>query len=133
MLQEMNVHDWITPVGSPVQIFDRADEDGPLVEAPAIIRASDGTYILWYSSYCYNDSRYSVRYATSRSITGPYTRKGSLLSTGQYGLQAPGGASPTPAGDVLLFHANCDLGLPTLTRCMHTVDIRFSGGSLQVV
>ncbi|CAN8096711.1 unnamed protein product [Discula destructiva] len=131
LLQEMDANDWITPVGSPVQILDRQDEDGPLVEAPAIIRASDGTYLLFYSSHCYNDVSYDVKYAVATSITGPYTRKGSLLKTGQYDLQNPGGASPTPGGDVLLFHADCALGFSTLTRCLHTVNINFSGGSIQ--
>jgi len=128
MLQEMNVNDWTTPVGSPVQILDRTDADGPLVEAPAIIRSSDGHYILFYSSHCFNDVNYDVKYAVATSITGPYTRKGSLLKTGQYGLTSPGGASPTPGGDVLLFHANCDQG-----RCMYTIDMKFSGGSIQFI
>lgn len=130
MLQEMNVNDWITPVGSPVQILDRIDADGPLIEAPAIIRTSDGHYILFYSSHCYNSVNYDVKYATATNIKGPYTRKGRLLKTGDYGLQGPGGASPTPGGDVLLFHATCELGFSDITRCLHTIDMNFSGGKI---
>lgn len=127
MLQEMNINDWITPVGIPVQILDRTDEDGPLIEAPAIIRSPDNHYLLFYSSHCYDSVDYDVKYAVANSITGPYTRKGSLLSSGQFGLTSPGGATPTPGGDVLLFHADCELGLPTLTLCLHTIDLAISG------
>lgn len=123
MLQEMNVNDWITPVGNPVQILDRAAEDGPLVEAPNIIGTADGHYVLFYSSHCFTDTAYDVKYAVATSITGPYTRKGQLLATGAYGLTSPGGAESTPGGDVLLFHANCDSG-----RCLHTIDMSISGG-----
>lgn len=131
MLQEMKVNDWITPVGSPVQILDRTDEDGALVEAPAIIRTSDGHYILFYSSHCFNDVKYDVKYAVATSITGPYTRKGALLKTGNYGglnLQSPGGATPAPGGDVLLFHGG--LGSP---RVLYTVDMKISGGTVQLI
>ncbi|KUI65096.1 putative arabinan endo-1,5-alpha-L-arabinosidase C [Cytospora mali] len=107
MLQEMNVNDWTTPVGSPVEILDRTDNDGPLIEAPNIIGTADGYYILFYSSHCFTDPKYDVKYATSKSITGPYERKGELLATGDYGLNSPGGATATPQGNVLLFHANC--------------------------
>lgn len=127
MLQEMNVNDWVTPVGNPVQILDRIDEDGPLVEAPNIIRTADGTYILFYSSHCFTDTAYDVKYATATSITGPYTRRGTLLATGDYGLTSPGGPTASPGGDVLFFHANC-AGTTDGSRCMHTIDMSISGG-----
>ncbi|PSR78878.1 glycosyl hydrolase family 43 protein [Coniella lustricola] len=123
MLQEMNVNDWTTPVGDPVQILDRTAADGTLIEAPYIIGTSDGHYILFYSSNCFTDPTYDVKYAVATSITGPYTRRGSLLTTGSYGLASPGGASSTPGGDVLVFHANCTVG-----RCLHTIDMSISGG-----
>ncbi|KAK7737753.1 hypothetical protein SLS53_006373 [Cytospora paraplurivora] len=97
-LQEVNVNDWTTPVGGPIQIFDRTSEDGPLVEAPNIIGTVDGYYVLFYSSYCYTDPQYDVKYAVSKSITGPYTRKGELLVSGSYGLKSPGGLRPHPRG-----------------------------------
>lgn len=122
MLQEMDVNDWTTPVGNPVEILDRTADEGTLIEAPYII-GSDGYYILFYSSNCFTDPTYDVRYAVATSITGPYTRKGLLLATGDYGLASPGGASSTPQGDVLLFHANCTVG-----RCLHTIDMSISGG-----
>ncbi|KAH8781383.1 glycosyl hydrolase family 43 protein [Diaporthe sp. PMI_573] len=127
MLQEMNVNDWITKVGSPVQILDRVDEDGPLVEAPQIIGTPDGPYVLFYSSHCFTDPKYDVKYATSNNIAGPYTRRGQLLASGAYGLQSPGGATATPQGDALLFHANCP---NSNLRCLHTIDMSISGGTV---
>lgn len=123
MLQEMNVNDWVTPVGSPVKIFDRIDSDGPLVEAPVIINGASGDYLLFFSTHCFTDPAYDVQYASAPSITGPYTRRGHLLGTGDFGLTAPGGANPSPGGEVLLFHANCNAG-----RCLHSIDMTNSGG-----
>lgn len=126
MLQEMNANDWTTPVGAPVKILDRIAEDGPLIEAPNIIGTAGGHYILFYSSHCFTDTAYDVKYAVSTgSILGPYVRKGTLLSTGDFGLTSPGGATATPGGDVLLFHANCGTDG---SRCMHTVDMNIVNG-----
>lgn len=127
MLQEMDADDWMTPVGDPVQILDRIDDDGPLVEAPNIIGTSDGHYILFYSSHCFNDPAYDVKYAVATSITGPYTRQGQLIAGGDFGLTSPGGATATPGGDVLLFHADC-AGTTDGSRCLHTVDMNIAGG-----
>ncbi|ROV98896.1 hypothetical protein VSDG_03804 [Cytospora chrysosperma] len=133
MLQEMDVDDWTTPVGDPVQILDRSDDDGPLVEAPNIIGTEDGYYVLFYSSYCFTDPQYDVKYATAQTITGPYTRQGELLVTGSYDLDSPGGATATPQGDVLVFHANCTEPDTDGLRCMHTVDMSISGGVVTLI
>lgn len=127
MLQEMDVNDWTTPVGSPVQILDRIASDGPLVEAPVIINGSggDSSYLLFFSTHCFTDAAYDVQYASAPAITGPWTRRGHLLGTGDYGLTAPGGANPSPGGEVLLFHANCAAG-----RCLHSIDMSASGGGV---
>lgn len=115
MLQEVNQGDGYTKIGEPVQILDRTAADGPLVEAPDIVRLDDGTYVLFYSSFCYTSDRYNVNYATSRDVAGPYERAARpLLMTGDFGLQSPGGATSIPGGGKMLFHANCDRG-----RCLH--------------
>ncbi|CRK23815.1 hypothetical protein BN1708_018068, partial [Verticillium longisporum] len=49
MLQEVGP-DGFTKIGNPVQILDRTEADGPLVEAPDIVRLEDGTYVLFFSS-----------------------------------------------------------------------------------
>lgn len=89
MLQRM-MSDGLTPEGEPIQILDRTDADGPLIEAPAMI-SDKGTYYLFYSSGCTASPTYDVMYATAKNIGGPYTRAtGSLLSNGSWGLEAPG-------------------------------------------
>ncbi|GKT84898.1 glycosyl hydrolase family 43 protein [Colletotrichum tofieldiae] len=89
MLQEVEA-DGISKVGDPVQILGRTDADGPLVEAPNLVRTGEGLYILFFSSFCFNSDRYNVNYATSKSLKGPYTRASRmLLQTGDFNLTAP--------------------------------------------
>ncbi|HEX4865693.1 MAG TPA: family 43 glycosylhydrolase, partial [Acidimicrobiales bacterium] len=52
--------------------LDASWED-PLVEAPSLVRTG-GTYFLFYSANWWNSDRYSIGYATSSSVTGPYTK-----------------------------------------------------------
>ncbi|KAF2248935.1 glycoside hydrolase family 43 protein, partial [Trematosphaeria pertusa] len=93
LLQKME-RDGITPSGSPVKILDRTDEDGPLVEAPALFKSDEDIYFLFFSSGCTRNPSYDLKYATSMNITGPYMRaSGELLKTGSYSLYAPGSAS----------------------------------------
>ena len=56
MLQEVEA-DGVTPIGKPVQILDRDDSDGPLVEAPGIVRTAEGVYILFHSSHRFTSPR----------------------------------------------------------------------------
>jgi beta-xylosidase len=107
VLQKME-ENGITPSGAPITILDRTPDDGPLVEAPAMARSDEGIYFLFYSSGCTFNPSYNIKYATSESITGPYTRASEpLLETGSWGLQAPG--SPTVWRDqerwLIAFHA----------------------------
>lgn len=69
MLQRV-AGDGVTLLGPPVQLLDREDEDGPLIEAPAIVRAPGGWYILFFSSDCFNSDEYDVGYAIAQDITG---------------------------------------------------------------
>lgn len=132
MLQEVSPADGVTPLGEPTAIFDRTDADGPLVEAPSLLRAPDGRYVLFYSSGCFSDASYRTSYAIARSVTGPYTRSGRpiMRSGDRLGLTAPGGAAATSDGDVIVFHADCPQG-----RCMHVTSVkvnRFGGVKLGV-
>ncbi|KAJ7146423.1 glycosyl hydrolase [Mycena epipterygia] len=107
MLQKVAA-DGYTPVGSAVQILDRSDADGPLVEAPSLIYV-DGVFFLFFSSGCYAETTYDLSYATATSVTGPYTKAGAptapLLVTGTYGLRAPGSATFAKDGSKVVFHA----------------------------
>lgn len=125
MLQE-TAKDGVTPVGEAIQILDRDDSDGPLVEAPNLILRGN-TYFLFYSTHCFNDVMYDVRYATSQSIKGPYTKIGQLLKTGDSNLTSPGGATACICGDRMLFHANCDQG-----RCLYQTGIEINSTAVSI-
>ncbi|KAK8007044.1 hypothetical protein PG989_001034 [Apiospora arundinis] len=108
-LQEVGP-DLISKIGKPVQILDRTSSDGPLVEAPAIFRASNGLYVMLFSSGCFTSPTYNVDYAWSMSIGGPYTRSESgplIVTADSLGLTAPGGATPLLDGSGIVFHADC--------------------------
>ncbi|KAK1672589.1 family 43 glycosyl hydrolase [Colletotrichum godetiae] len=125
MLQEVEA-DGISKVGDPVQILSRTAADGPLVEAPDLVRTEDGLYILFFSSFCFNSDNYNVNYATSRNIKGPYQRPSRmLLKTGDFNLTAPGGATSVAGGGQMLFHGNCPETAPQ--RCMYQTTYSVTG------
>lgn len=114
MLQQMSPQDGTTPIGDPVPILDRDDGDGPLIEAPSLAKSAGGTYILFFSSNCYNTDLYDVSYATASSITGPYTKSGKPLLVSGDGpngsLNSPGGADVAPDATRFVFHADLNKG-----------------------
>ncbi|KAJ5176678.1 uncharacterized protein N7482_002555 [Penicillium canariense] len=127
ILQELE-SDGITKVGEPEIILNINDTDGPLIEAPNIIRKDDGTYYLFFSSHCFTSLGYNVKYAHAKSVKGPYTRVNRpLLQTNDFGLEAPGGATLSHDGTKIVFHADCD-GF----RCMYAggVDIRSTNDTI---
>lgn len=65
MLQALEV-DGVTPTGDPVQLIDRDEVDGPLIEAPSMADVG-GTYYLTFSSNYYNTLYYDISYATGPS------------------------------------------------------------------
>ncbi|OJD16686.1 hypothetical protein AJ78_03156 [Emergomyces pasteurianus Ep9510] len=116
--------------GEPVQILDRLEkEDGPLIEAPNLVRSADGVYFLFYSSHCSESRDYDVKYATAREIAGPYTRaKKPLLKSGDFGLVSPGGATVSKDGKKIVFHADCAEG-----RCMWVGAIELKGTDAKII
>jgi beta-xylosidase len=111
MLQKLQA-DGTSPDGAPVPILDRTAADGPLVEAPELVRSHEGIYFLFFSSGCTRNPSYDLKYATADNITGPYTRANApLLQTDDWGLHAPGSAGLFPAGGGqwnLVFHARVE-------------------------
>ena len=88
MLQRI-LSDGVTPDGDAVMILNRTVTDGSTLEAPAIVRSSEGIYFLFFSSGCTQAQVYRINYATATNIYGPYTRApGPFLSTGIYVSQA---------------------------------------------
>ncbi len=110
MLQKLQ-GDGLVPDGDPVPILDRDDEDGPLIEAPSLVKV-DGTYYLTFSSNMYDSLDYDVSYATASAVAGPYTKAKNpdapLLVSGDPGsdgnLGGPGGADFLDGGRIV-FHA----------------------------
>jgi beta-xylosidase len=120
--------DGVTPLAAPVVLMDRIERDGPLIEAPDMARLADGTYILLFSSNCWNSPYYDVSWATSKSVLGPYTRAtDSMLKTGTGGLTAPGGASISSDGVHMVFHANHEGG-----RAMYSTTLGGTANNLKM-
>ena len=135
MLLKMN-DDGVNANGEPVQILTNEPEDGPLVEAPALVRSPEGVYFLFFSSGCTRFDSYNVKYATAPSITGPYTRaKKPLLQTGDYDLTAPGSVgihSDGKGGFNMAFHGRVlvdDSGV----RAMFTTGLTFDKNIVTLV
>jgi len=107
MLQKVAA-DGYTKIGNEVQILDRDDADGPLIEAPSLIHVN-GVWFLFFSSGCFGDLSYDLSYASATSVTGPYTKAQSpvapLLVSGKDGLKAPGSACVAKDGSKIVFHA----------------------------
>lgn len=64
LLQRL-AEDAIIPVGPPVDIMDRTRDDGPPVEAPALVRSDEGVHFLFFGSGCIRMPSYDLDYATS--------------------------------------------------------------------
>lgn len=105
MLQQVAT-DGFTPVGSAVELIDRSTLDGPLVEAPSLMRTTAGKYVLFFSSNCFASSYYDLTYAFADNVTGPYVKRGPMLITGSDGgLYSPGGADVAADGVHQVFHS----------------------------
>ncbi|KXX83175.1 putative arabinan endo-1,5-alpha-L-arabinosidase C [Madurella mycetomatis] len=131
VLQEVDPRDGVGLVGNGVVVLDRAERDGPLVEAPEMVyvpageRGAEGSYLLFYSNHCWDGPGYSVNYAVAGEIAGPYRRReeGPLIRTGDgFNITAPGGAGVVPGGGWMLFHGDCPAG-----RCLFGADMVVEG------
>lgn len=130
MLQKVAA-DGVTPIGDAVQILNIDPSDGPLVEAPSLVLKGD-TYFLFYSTHCFTDIAYDVRYATAKSIAGPYDQTDTqLLTSNTYGLVSPGSATVCGCGDRMLFHGFCDKA--KTERCMYVSWINMVGNTTSIV
>ena len=133
LLQQVGL-DGVTPVGEPVPILDREDNDGPLVEAPSIYQSAEGIYFLFFSSGCYTSPSYDIKYATATEIAGPYTKASKpLLKSGDGpNLNGPGGASVSADGKVMIFHATLNPRGRPLYRGIFTAKPQFDGRTVTI-
>lgn len=138
ILQEVSAIDGVTLIGEGIQLLTNTAEDGPKVEAPTMFY--DGSqWVLFYNSGCFVDTSYRIRYATSDSIIGPYTRRGTFLETGSTAanVQVPGGIDVTSDGTKAVFHGDLNLawlnggsdGSPRV-RGMYAIELDSSGGNI---
>ncbi|KAM0713552.1 hypothetical protein Q7P37_010514 [Cladosporium fusiforme] len=82
-LQEVDADDGYTFIGDPKFMLDRDSRDGPLIEGPALVRESNGNYVLFFASQCYTSEHYSESYAVSATLKGDYEKaRFPLLVTG---------------------------------------------------
>jgi beta-xylosidase len=132
MLQEVSATDGYTPIGHATPLLHLSPSDGPLIEAPSLVRSADGTYVLFFSSNCYNTRFYDTSYATSTNVVGPYTRSSTpLLVTGVNGLLSPGGTDVLADGSRIVFHADVNPSDASVRR-MYTSRIRISGRTVSL-
>ena len=157
ILQEVGP-DGISMIGGPIQILDRDDYDGPLIEAPSLYRSDEGIYFLFFSSNCFTTPLYDTSYATSTNINGPYIKSGRplLISGDGPELVGPGGLDIITNGNMVLFHGHmtvkndpvmaqrvqtkaADLGKPVkdvkgpFIRGMYSAEATFKGRDVSLV
>lgn len=131
MLQQVD-SDGLTKIGDAVQILDRDDADGPLVEAPSLVKI-DGTYYLTFSSNMYNTDYYDTSFATSGVVTDSFVKAQApdapLLQTGDQALDSPGGADMlvTDSGNFMAWHGDCPEG-----RCMFISTFSATDGKITI-
>lgn len=133
MLQQLE-NDGYTAIGGPVVLYNNQGvSDSYNVEAPAIVKGSDGTYFLFFSSGCTSANSYTTSYVTSTSgILGPYGDRQVLLQTGSYGEYGPGGADITPGGGQIVYHSLDVSGDISYPRVLDTASITLSGQTASV-
>jgi beta-xylosidase len=101
-------------LGEPVDMGVRNDRpwEAHVIEAPTVL-LDDGTYYLFYSANDYNSEHYAVGYATSDSVTGPYTEadENPILTT-QEPAAGPGGQAiiSDADGDLWVYYHAWDAG-----------------------
>ncbi|MCJ1286442.1 hypothetical protein MMC26_005787 [Xylographa opegraphella] len=145
MLQQVSSSDGYTLIGPAVQILDRGDADGPLVEAPSLVRVSNSSaaggwmYVLFFSSNCYSSSEYDTSYAISMNgITNggaDYAKSATpLLVTGNDNnrLYSPGGLDIDADGAHVVFHADLDGSAATRQMWAGVVNIDSASGTVSI-
>jgi arabinan endo-1,5-alpha-L-arabinosidase len=96
----------ITWIGNRYRLLtaDTGGDEHTVAEAPSLT-IHDGQYVLLYSADAWN-ATYHEKYAVSATLTGTYTKQGTLLDTSTWAgaVTDPGGADTV--GGWLFYHAN---------------------------
>lgn len=72
MLQKLAA-DGVTPVNNPIELLDRGDADGPLIEAPNLLLYG-GAYFSFFSSNRFSTTLHDISYVTASSVKGLFTK-----------------------------------------------------------
>lgn len=132
-LQKVNA-DGVTLVGPRIPTISNNSGEGPLVEAPYLLK-HNGTYVLLYSYGHYGDNTYTEGYATASSLSGPWTKGPPLMTTAYFNalVSGPGGASVVSdaSGDHIVFHG-VKLA-PSWHRPMFVSDITWNSNGVPTV
>ena len=146
MLQRVSSADGHTLLGEPVELLHNTPADGPNVEAPALVYVKNtGLYYLFFNSGCFKLPGYRIEYATSKTLTGPYTRNPKpLLVTGDTAahVRSPGGIDFNANGTRCIFQGDLNMNWFTAkkpkmrgkrVRGMYAASISYSGTNAQLV
>jgi len=105
--------DGLSLVGSPTKVLGVSGVKNPYgstpterVESPAMMVAPDGTFVLAYCSGDASADNYYTGYATSKSLLGPYTDQGPLLTQENLKVNGPGETSVFVDGSQQYFAFN---------------------------
>jgi beta-xylosidase len=113
MLQRVSSADGHTLLGKPLELLHNTPADGPNVEAPALVYVSSTRlYYLFFNSGCFKLPQYRIEYATSNTLTGPYTRNPKpLLVTGSTAahVRSPGGIDFSANGSRCIFQGDLNM------------------------
>ncbi|KAF7192965.1 Extracellular endo-alpha-(1-_5)-L-arabinanase [Pseudocercospora fuligena] len=127
MIQQVEA-DGTRKIGGPVELISNSWSDGPLVEAPYMIKNNEGMYVLFFSSNCWTTDLYDVAYATSRSPLGPFDKQNApLYVTGTQGMIGPGGASVAEDGVHFALHGYEDRNRVGGRRSLYVTRINAKG------
>ncbi len=131
MIQPMNSTDLVTPLVDARPIFSNDEIDGPNVEGPKLFYR-DGWYYLLYSSGCFTQAEYTIRYAVSKDLSMPFRRViEPLIKTGDLNgaIQSPGCVDLSFDGNKLIFHGDTKMGWShekgDRVRALYAADLEF--------
>lgn len=123
-----------TFVGPEHRILNRDDIDGPLIEAPSLVRYPGPKYVLGFSSQCYTNENYDMSYAVSGRIDGNYQKaKLPLLVSGTPpGVYGPGGADVDWDGQHVAFHGYAGREKVGRERYMYVERLTWNGETVEL-
>ncbi|KAI1389247.1 glycoside hydrolase family 43 protein [Hypoxylon trugodes] len=123
--------DGLTLQGSPKTILNHngAADDG-LIEGPAMWKRKPGSYVLFFSTHCYNSDKYDIQYAWGTAPDAEFGHRKTLAKSGpNQPIYGPGHMDIASDGTTIAFHGRDKPGNPADTkRRMYIGKIKFPAG-----